>query len=244
MDIGSTSRNTWRVEDGVVHLMRARATSVPVHIKAEPQPIVVDAARTALVIIDMQNFFCADDGSGPRPSRAPIAPLQVLLPEARAAGLPVLWVNWGTRPDRLNLSPSLHYTFRKKDQDEGEVLISGVATLFKGSEAAAVVPELEIADGDIRIDKHRISGFPDTPLDSILRNLDVSTLLFAGVNMDQCVLATLQDAAFFGYDCVMLEDCVATSSPDFCREATLYNVRRCFGFLATSAAVREGLGAL
>ena len=48
--------------------------------------------------------------------------------------------------------------------------------------------------------RHRISAFRDTPLDSILRALHVKTLFFAGVNADHCVLATLMDASFQGYD--------------------------------------------
>jgi nicotinamidase-related amidase len=79
-----------------------------------------------------------------------------------------------------------------------------------------------------------MSGFHDTCLDSVLRNLDIKTVLFAGVNADQCVLATLMDANFAGYDCILLEDCTSTTSPAFCWEATLYNVRQCFGFTALS----------
>jgi nicotinamidase-related amidase len=84
-------------------------------------------------------------------------------------------------------------------------------------------------------------GFQDTELDSILRNLAVTTVLFAGVNADQCVLCTLQDANFRGYDCLLLEDCVATTSPDYCMSATLYNVRQCFGFVVRSEAVTSQL---
>jgi ureidoacrylate peracid hydrolase len=50
------------------------------------------------------------------------------------------------------------------------------------------------------VDKYRMSGFFDTELDSILRSLSTATILFAGVNVDQCVLATLSDAACMGYD--------------------------------------------
>jgi nicotinamidase-related amidase len=82
-----------------------------------------------------------------------------------------------------------------------------------------------------------MSGFWDGPLDSILRNLGVTTLLFAGVNLDQCVMCTLQDANFLGYDCVLVEDCAATTSPQFCTDATLYNVKQCFGFVARSADI-------
>ena len=81
----------------------------------------------------------------------------------------------------------------------------------------------------------------DTPLDSILRNLGKTTLLFAGVNADQCVMATLQDANFHGYDCILVEDCTATTSPDYCLKATLYNVNQCFGFVASSAAIAAEL---
>ena len=56
----------------------------------------------------------------------------------------------------------------------------------------------------------------DTSLDSILRNLGVTTLLFGGVNADQCVLHTLADANFLGYDTLMVGDCTATTSPAFC----------------------------
>ena len=98
-----------------------------------------------------------------------------------------------------------------------------------------MVDELVKAHSDISIDKFRMSGFYDTCLDSVLRNLDIKTLLFAGVNADQCVLATLMDANFLGYDCVLLEDCTATTSPAFCWDATLYNVRQCFGFTTQSS---------
>jgi len=118
---------------------------------------------------------------------------------------------------------------------------SGARVLEKDSWAAAVVDELAIVPDDIRVDKHRISGFWDTPLDSILRNLGIRTILFAGVNTDQCVLHSLTDANFLGYGCVLLEDCCATNSPGFCTEATLWNVRKCFGFVAGSRAVLDAL---
>jgi nicotinamidase-related amidase len=103
------------------------------------------------------------------------------------------------------------------------------------------VDELEIAPSDVRVDKFRMSGFWDTPLDAILRNLGVTTLLFGGVNADQCVLATLMDANFLGYDTIMVEDCSATTSPAYCWDATLYNVRVCFGFTVHSDQIVKGL---
>ena len=88
--------------------------------------------------------------------------------------------------------------------------------LERGSWSASIVDELAPAPSDIQVAKYRMSGFQDTMLDSILRNLNVTTLLFAGVNADQCVLCTLQSANFLGYDCFLIEDCSATTSPDYC----------------------------
>jgi nicotinamidase-related amidase len=86
-----------------------------------------------------------------------------------------------------------------------------------------------------------MSGFQDTMLDSILRNRNITTLLFAGVNADQCVLCTLQNANFLGYDCLLIEDCTATTSPDYCMAATIYNVRQCFGFVVRSSELAAEL---
>ncbi len=104
----------------------------------------------------------------------------------------------------------------------------------KDSWGARVIDELTQDARDIHVDKHRISGFWDTPLESILRNLDVTTILFAGINADHCVLGTLMDANFHGFDTILVEDCTATTSPEFCLRATLHNVRFCFGFTTTS----------
>jgi nicotinamidase-related amidase len=118
---------------------------------------------------------------------------------------------------------------------------SGAKVLERGSWSAAIVDELAVEPTDIHVAKYRMSGFQDTELDSILRNLGVTTLMFAGVNADQCVLCTLQDANFRGYDCLLLEDCAATTSPDYCMAATIYNVNQCFGFVVGSEAIAAGL---
>ena len=248
--LGSSPRNQWRVSEAKVDLVRAPVPPRPLSLKAAPQDLTIDLARTAIVVIDMQNDFCHPDGwlasigVDVAPARSPIAPLRALLPRLRAADVPVLWINWGNRPDLLNLSPSLLHVYKPAGVGVGlgdPLASNGAPVLEAGSWAAAVVDELPAAPGDIQVDKYRMSGFWDTPLDSILRNLGVTTLLFAGVNLDQCVLCTLQDANFLGYDCVLVGDCAATTSPAFCTEASLYNIRQCFGFTTDSAALIEAL---
>src|SRR6185312_14932701 len=106
---------------------------------------------------------------------------------------------------------------------------------------AAIVDELVPQTGDIHVTKYRYSGFWDTALDSILKNLGVTTLFFAGVNADQCVMSTLQDAMFLGYDVVYVEDCCATTSPEYCTLATIYNVKLLYGFVTSSQKMTSGI---
>jgi nicotinamidase-related amidase len=221
-------------------------------LEAAPQRVVLDANKAALIVVDMQNDFCtpggwlASIGVDVAAARRPIAPLRALLPALRGASIPIVWLNWGNRADRLNLSPCLLHVYNPDGRSIGlgDALASnGARVLERGSWGAAVVDELAIEAGDIRVDKYRMSGFWDTELDSILRNLGVTTLLFAGVNADQCVLATLMDANFLGYDTLLVEDCTATTSPEYCWQATLYNVRQCFGFTVTSGALLRALAA-
>lgn len=249
--LGSAAANQWRVSATHAMLVRDPRPARPVRFPAQPQSLTVDLARSALVVIDMQNDFCHPQGwlgsvvgVDVTPARQPIAPLAALLPRARGAGVPVVWVNWGNRPDRMNLSPSIEHVYKPSGSGIGlgDLLPDRPARVLEaGSWAADVVEELRIEPADIRVDKYRMSGFWDTPLDAILRNLGVTTLFFAGVNADQCVLATLIDANCLGYDCVYLDDCCATTSPDFCLQATRYNVRQCFGFTAASADLLQGL---
>jgi nicotinamidase-related amidase len=251
--LGSSERNLWRVSTEAADLTRARAPVRALALEAAPKPVTVDLARLAIIVVDMQNDFCHPDGwlasigVDVGPARAPIEPLSRLLPALRAQAVPVVWLNWGNRPDRLNLSPSLLHVYDPAGEGVGlgaPLPSNGARVLEAGSWAAATVDELASAPGDIHVDKYRMSGFWDTPLDSILRNLDVTTLLFCGVNLDQCVLCTLQDASFLGYDCLLVADCAATTSPQFCVEASLYNIKQCFGFVTKSGAILSELASL
>jgi len=215
-------------------------------LATETKTLRCDLSKAAIIVIDMQNDFCHPDGwlshigVDVTPARQPIAPLQQLLPQFRAAGVPVIWLNWANRPDLLNISAGLLHVYNPTGEGVGlgESLPSnGSKVLMKGSWAAAVVEELEQLPEDIQVDKYRMSGFWDTHLDSILRNLGITTILFTGVNADQCVLSTLCDANFLGYDCILVKDCTATTSPEYCWLATLYNVQQCFGFVTDSSAI-------
>ncbi|MEM7556630.1 MAG: isochorismatase family cysteine hydrolase [Cyanobacteria bacterium P01_A01_bin.84] len=260
------SPNIWGVNAENADITRPAQTPQPVILATETKNLRLDLAKAAVLVIDMQNDFCHPDGwlgsigVDVAPARTPIPALQNLLPPLRDRHVPIIWLNWGNRPDLLNISANLRHVYNPTGEGTGlgDILLGrdsqnsennmcdsipkgGSKVLMKDSWGAAVVNELEQLPEDIYIDKYRMSGFWDTPLDSILRNLGKTTIFFAGVNADQCVMCTLQDANFLGYDCILLKDCSATTSPEYCWEATLYNIKQCFGFVSDSPALLQGI---
>jgi nicotinamidase-related amidase len=242
--------NAWTVNQEMADITRPPLNPQPVILATATKTLRIDIAKSALLIIDMQNDFCHPDGwlshigVDVTPARQPIAPLQSLLPLLREVNIPIVWINWANRPDLLNISAATSHVYNPTGEGIGlgdALPKNGAKVLVKDSWAAAVVDELVQLPQDISIDKYRMSGFWDTPLDSILKNLGRTTLFFAGVNADQCVMATLQDANFLGYDCILLEDCTATTSPEYCWQATLYNVKQCFGFVSDSPAMIKAI---
>lgn len=242
--------NAWAVDAEIADITRPPISPQPITLPTETKKLHLDLAKAAILVIDMQNDFChpegwlAHIGVDVTPNRQPVEPLNTLLPQLRAAKVPVIWLNWGNRPDLLNISPGLLHVYNPTGEGVGlgaPLPTNGAPVLMAGSWAAAVLDELEQKPEDICVDKYRMSGFWDTPLDSILRNLGKSTLFFAGVNIDQCVMVTLQDANFLGYDCILVKDCAATTSPDYCLKATLYNVNQCFGFVTDSLSLVKAI---
>ena len=249
-EMGATPSNAWQVTPDLVDMSRPAKPVRRMRLDAQPQAIVVDVNKSALLIVDMQNDFCSkggwmdSKGIDISPNRKPIEVLARLVKRFRQESVPVIWVNWGVRKDLLNIAPSLRHAHNVTGNEVnlGEP-VPGTRSevLRRGSWGAEVVDEINPGDRDIQVIKHRFSGFWDTELDSILRNLAVKTLFIGGVNMDQCVMTTLEDASFLGYDTVLIEDGTATTSPSFCVEATLYNVRLLFGFTASSTALDSAL---
>ncbi|CAF1009468.1 unnamed protein product [Rotaria sordida] len=93
--------------------------------------------------------------------------------------------------------------------------------------------------------KNRLSGLwaHESPLLSYLRDNKLITLFFAGVNTDQCVSGTLQDAFSKGFDCILLRDGCGTTSPPFAQQCIEYNCERVDGFIMTTEAFVKGIEA-
>jgi nicotinamidase-related amidase len=96
---------------------------------------------------------------------------------------------------------------------------------------------------DVWIHKDRMSGLwgAKTACEEFLVKEGIKTLLFAGVNTDQCVGGTLTDAFSKGYDCVLLSDGCGTTSPECAQECYEYNSAKTYGFCTTCEEFSRGV---
>ncbi|MBY0277113.1 cysteine hydrolase [Candidatus Binatia bacterium] len=234
-----------------VSFVRPRRPQRAATLAATPHPVEIDLAATALLVIDMQNDFLHPQGwSAARgmdiaPVRAVIPAIERCTKIARRADVPVIWINWGVRADHANMSASfVGHARGASGMTYGDPSPSGHGRILVRDEwGAATIDELTVDRSDLLVHKHRLSSFWDNELDSILRQRGITTLLFAGINTDRCVFTSLQDANFLGYDCVLLEDACATTSPDFVRDAVLYLVRLTHGVVSSIDALAHAAGA-
>src|SRR5689334_16953287 len=89
--------NAWMVNQAIADITRPQKTPQPVILSTETKTLRLDLAKTAVIVIDMQNDFCHPDGwlahigVDVTPARKPIEPLNILLPRLRVVGVPVIW---------------------------------------------------------------------------------------------------------------------------------------------------------
>ena len=250
--IGSEASG-WTVGSDAVSTLRTPLPPRAVRISALPLPVEIDLARTALVVVDMQNDFLhpegwfAAKGIDIAPLGRPIARIAGVCAACRNGDVPVIWLNWGIRPDAANLPANTLYRGKRtagapgygeapSDRADG--------ALVEGTWGAATADALRPSPEDLTVSKHRFSGFPDSMLDSVLRARGITTLLFAGVNIDRCVFATLTDAGARGFDCLLVEDACATVSPPDIARAVVWLVAELHGFVCASGDVLEAFAGL
>lgn len=96
---------------------------------------------------------------------------------------------------------------------------------------------------DVWIHKDRMSGLwgTETACTRYLKEQGIRTLFFAGVNTDQCVGGSLQDAVTKGWDCIMLSDACATTSPQYSQDCVEYNAARSWGFVTSCEDLASGV---
>jgi nicotinamidase-related amidase len=97
---------------------------------------------------------------------------------------------------------------------------------------------------DVQLRKDRNSGMYDASCEcrQFLEKSGIRTILFAGMNTDQCVMSTLQDAFSLGYDTIMLRDACATNSPGYAQRSAELNCAFSCGFLSSCRALAAAVG--
>ena len=235
----AASADRWHLYEDYVHLSPHHQDGRLLRFEAKLKPFVDSPDRGALLVIDMQNDFCEPggwtDASGLdyQSCRQAIPGVQRAIKAARNHGMWVIWVYWHNRPDLRNLGAPTLYSFKHDPHQKGigEELENG-PVLTRGTWGAEIIEELKplMHDEDVHIEKVRMSGFYGTHLDQVLRTQGINTLFFTGVNIDQCVSTTMEDAYFRDYNAVLIEDACATSSPAYCYQAVVFNAKNCWGF--------------
>ena len=223
--------------------------SEQVTLDAKPEPIAIEPARTAVIVVDMENDFAAKGGMFDRAevdisgAQKAIAPTAKVLAAARQAGLKIIYLKMGYRPDLSDLgaTDSVNRTRHLKfgvgqkiqapDGRESRLLI-------RDTWDTDIVPELKPQASEIVIYKTRFSGFYQTDLDARLKRFGIKYLIVTGVTTSICVESTVRDAMFRDYLCVLLRDCMSEpighDLPRTNHEASLLNTEVLLGWVSDS----------
>jgi nicotinamidase-related amidase len=161
----------------------------------------IDPARTAMIVVDMQNDFVASGAPMETPAaRAMVPRLAEALKICRAATMRVIYTAHVHRRDGcdMGLFDDMHPPIANRD------------ALVDDTAGVDIYPDLAPCRGDHIIKKHRYSGFFGTDLDIILREWGVDTVIISGTTTENCCHATARDAMFLNYRVVFLADATAT----------------------------------
>lgn len=218
-------------------------------LNTRPEPIEVDFAKSAVVVVDMQNAFASKGGTldlaGADLSDAPrvVRTIRTVLDAARSPGMTIVHLQVGYKPDLSNAggprSPNYYketamHLMCTRPELKGKLLT-------EGSWDFALVDELAPKPGEIVITKTRYSGFAGTTLDSQLRVRGIQYLFFAGIAANVCVESTLRDAYFLDYWPILVADGTMAAGGRSMYEATLFNVESFFGWTIVSDDLRACL---
>jgi ureidoacrylate peracid hydrolase len=228
------------------------ATDDSVMLPARPEPIPLDPARTAVIVIDMQNAYASKGGyldlagfdiGG---AAGVIDKISDVLGVARSAGMTVIYFQNGWDDQYVEAggegSPNWWKsnalkTMRAKPDLQGKLLA-------RGQWDYELVDALKPQPGDIQLHKTRYSGFFNSQLDSVLRSRNIRNLVFVGIATNVCVESTLRDGFFLEYFGTVLEDATHQAGPDFVQKAALYNIETFFGWVSTVADFKGAFGQL
>ncbi len=218
-------------------------------IAARPNSINLDSSQCAVIVVDMQNDFGSVGGMFERagidiaPIVAAVDPTSKVLKAARAAKIPVVYLQMQHRPDMADMGAAdSPHRLRHARLSVGEKMIAPDGKenriLIAGEWGTQILDALAPEAGDYVVPKHRFSGFYETELNTILQSLDAKHLIFTGCTTSICVESTIRDAMYRDYHCVLLEDCTAEpigyGNSRSNHEASLLTIEVLFGWISDS----------
>ena len=219
-------------------------------VKAEPQPILVDLTRTALLVVDMQNAFAHKGGYFDlvgldiTPIQRIIEPCRKVINAAHATGVRIIYLQMGCSQDLSD----------RGSPDAPSSVKSRVLSMMRehpewndkfyiyGTWGAEIIEELKPREGDIVVKKQKHDGFIGTNLDIILRTLGAKYLFFVGAATNICVESTLRHAFSLDYFPILVSDAVSQMGSPITQEATILNVQSTFGWVTTSEKLLSAIG--
>ena len=221
-----------------------------VKVDAKPEPLSIDVARTAVIVIDMTNDFGSKGGMFDR-AGIDIAPIQLVvtptarvLAAARKVGIKVVYLSMAYRPDLSDVGPRdspnwrVHTQFMRVGSKVQAPDGTDTWILIRDTWGTRVVSELQPQPGEPVIYKTRYSGFYKTELDDILQALATRYVVITGCTTSVCVESTLRDAMFRNYSPVLLADCSAEpigyKLPRSNHEASLLVIETLLGWVSSS----------
>jgi len=216
-------------------------------VEAAPSPYRFDPAHAAVIIIDMQRDFVEPGGFGETLGndvsilQAVVAPLKVVLADARQRGLTVIHTREGHLPDLSDCPPAKLLrgapSLRIGDPGpKGRILI-------RGEYGHDIIDDLAPMPGELVVDKPGKGSFHATGLHEHLVASGITSLVVTGVTTEVCVHTTVREANDRGYECLVLSDCVGSYFPAF-QEAALAMISAqggIFGWVASSSAYLSAL---
>ena len=163
-------------------------------------PLTLEAAATALVLIDLQHGIVSMNVH-PQPSSDVVARCKRLADASRAAGSPVVLVTVGGVGDG-------------KDMLAPPADAPAPAGGARPANWSTIVDELGAQPGDLRITKRQWGAFYGTELDLQLRRRGIRTIVLAGISTNVGVESTARDAFERGYEQVFVSDAMASASAE------------------------------
>lgn len=200
-----------------------------------------DPSHAALVIVDVQNDFCAVGGMMHREGNdlslveAMVPRLLRLIDAARRAGVLVVYIQsiYGRTG-----SPYLSEVWLEQAQRKRQGSYTTYGVCEEGSWNFEFFGGIDPRDDELVVHKHRYSAFQGGDLDVILRSRGIRAVILTGVATNVCVETTAREAFVNDYHVVLVDDCSATYRQED-HDSTLRNIDNFFGEVTTGQQLAQ-----